>query len=126
MSDDGLADAEFPVDAEDLRRGLEEQAVTLRRQTAEALLRERELRADCLLDAADFASTSEALTRHLTETSRAHALLARVERAIERLKDNSYGYCLRCGEEIEEERLHAFPHVENCLRCETRQRTHSR
>ncbi|MER7742521.1 TraR/DksA C4-type zinc finger protein [Streptomyces sp. NPDC096538] len=125
MSDEGLAGAEFPVNPEDLRRRLEEQAFTLCRQATEATLRERELRADCLLDAADFASTSEALTRHLAETRRTRALLAHVERAIGRLQDNSYGYCLRCGEEIEEERLQAFPHVENCLRCETRRRAHS-
>ncbi|MCY1439131.1 RNA polymerase-binding transcription factor DksA [compost metagenome] len=34
-----------------------------------------------------------------------------------RLADGNYGYCERCGEAIEDRRLHALPAAEYCLRC---------
>ncbi|MET9356251.1 TraR/DksA C4-type zinc finger protein [Streptomyces sp. NPDC006617] len=120
MGDDRPDDAVSPAEAEDLRRRLGEQAVELRRQTAGAEARKAQLWADCLLDAADAGSATEALTRHVSETERALTLLARVEEALDRFEDGGYGHCVQCGEAIDGERLRAFPHVERCLRCESR------
>ncbi|TRZ77509.1 hypothetical protein D4R87_02625 [bacterium] len=48
--------------------------------------------------------------------------LMRVENALKRIEDGTYGKCLKCGGEISEERLMAFPSAENCIECEKLQK----
>ena len=49
------------------------------------------------------------------------ALLGReivaVKAALARVEDGSYGACTRCGEEIGEKRLEAFPEAALCIAC---------
>lgn len=54
--------------------------------------------------------------------SQAASRLARQERkrilkALERMKDGDYGYCVNCDEEIAEGRLRFDPSVPNCIEC---------
>lgn len=37
-----------------------------------------------------------------------------IRRAIQRIKDNNFGRCTVCGEEIEEERLEIIPYADKC------------
>jgi len=41
----------------------------------------------------------------------------RIIGALERIEDGEWGYCLSCGEEIAEKRLHHDPSVPLCLGC---------
>jgi len=43
--------------------------------------------------------------------------IASVRRALGRIKDGSYGTCVRCGEEIAPERLQARPEAALCIHC---------
>ncbi|MBK7249386.1 MAG: TraR/DksA family transcriptional regulator [Gammaproteobacteria bacterium] len=43
--------------------------------------------------------------------------LEQISRAILRLDRGEYGYCTRCGAEIDAERLEAVPHAERCAAC---------
>jgi len=43
--------------------------------------------------------------------------IASVKRALGRIKDGSYGTCVRCGEEIAPERLEARPEAALCIDC---------
>jgi DnaK suppressor protein len=45
-------------------------------------------------------------------------MVARIDRAIQRLVEGCYGTCDECGEDIAESRLRALPFAERCLRCE--------
>ena len=45
------------------------------------------------------------------------AVLASIERALERIEAGTYGTCTRCGKPIAEERLEALPYVELCIDC---------
>ncbi len=45
--------------------------------------------------------------------------LDRIEEALERLKTESFGFCLSCGHEIQKERLHFYPEAERCVPCQT-------
>lgn len=47
----------------------------------------------------------------------AHSELQEIERALERLRDGSYGTCVRCGEPIAEGRLDAYPAAARCVGC---------
>lgn len=42
---------------------------------------------------------------------------ARIGAALERLEDGEWGYCLRCGEAIAEQRLRHDPSVALCVQC---------
>jgi DnaK suppressor protein len=68
--------------------------------------------------------TIEAVSR-LTEIGVGNALeqsLARVERALAKLDEGSYGTCDGCGGEIEPKRLAAMPESIHCLACAGDQR----
>jgi RNA polymerase-binding transcription factor DksA len=43
--------------------------------------------------------------------------LARIRRSLDRIELGTYGKCVRCGAEIEMERLRAIPDVERCGGC---------
>jgi DnaK suppressor protein len=44
--------------------------------------------------------------------------LTKIEEALKRLEDGSFGYCFECGEEISERRLRALPFAVRCKDCE--------
>lgn len=46
--------------------------------------------------------------------------LSRLDGALERLREGSYGRCEECGQPIEEERLRVAPYAPCCLACQTR------
>ena len=55
-----------------------------------------------------------------------HALVGRVQTelgevkaALARIESGDYGVCVRWGEDIETERLHALPYAATCARCAT-------
>jgi len=44
--------------------------------------------------------------------------LQKIDEALSRLEEGSYGYCFECGEEISERRLRALPFAVRCKDCE--------
>lgn len=44
--------------------------------------------------------------------------LKRIEDALERLRKNSFGFCISCGYEIPKERLRVYPESERCVPCQ--------
>ena len=44
--------------------------------------------------------------------------LNRIDEALHRLEEATYGYCFECGEEISEKRLRALPFAVRCKDCE--------
>jgi DnaK suppressor protein len=44
--------------------------------------------------------------------------LTKIDEALRRLEEGSYGYCFECGEEISERRLRALPFAVRCKDCE--------
>lgn len=52
------------------------------------------------------------------ETNRRRDLeLQRITAALQRIEDDEYGLCLRCGEEIAAGRLESDPSTPFCIRC---------
>ena len=45
-------------------------------------------------------------------------VLQRVDLALERIKNNSYGTCTECKKSVVIARLKAIPYVETCLKCQ--------
>ena len=44
--------------------------------------------------------------------------LHKIEEALRRLEEGTFGYCFECGEEISERRLRALPFAVRCKDCE--------
>jgi DnaK suppressor protein len=44
--------------------------------------------------------------------------LNRIDEALRRLEEGTFGYCFECGEEINEKRLRALPFAVRCKDCE--------
>jgi RNA polymerase-binding transcription factor len=44
--------------------------------------------------------------------------LGAVEAALQRIRTGTYGVCDACGDDIERERLEAYPSAERCVDCE--------
>jgi DnaK suppressor protein len=45
-------------------------------------------------------------------------MLGKIDEALARLRDGTYGFCIECGDEISEKRLHALPFAVRCRACE--------
>lgn len=48
------------------------------------------------------------------------SLLTQIDSALHRMDEGTYGTCERCGRQINEERLEAFPYVARCIECQSR------
>lgn len=66
-----------------------------------------------------FAELSTALSN--ASAGREADALYDIDEALQRLRSNSYGYCLECGQAIERKRLLAYPTARRCLQCQREQ-----
>jgi DnaK suppressor protein len=54
--------------------------------------------------------------RDLSIENNIRDLLGKIDRALSRLDDGTYGICSRCGKPIEKARLKALPYVDLCIK----------
>lgn len=73
-----------------------------------------------LSDYADIATVESDRTFHLRIRDRERKLIKKIDQALERIDDGTFGLCERCGEEIGIERLKARPVTTFCIQCKTR------
>ena len=69
---------------------------------------------------ADDASEAFEQAKELALHHNAEQLLKKVNDALERLEQGTYGRCEQCGVEIDPARLEALPYATLCLRCQQR------
>jgi RNA polymerase-binding protein DksA len=67
---------------------------------------------------ADVASDNYEREFTLGRASDEQGLLYRIDEALKRIEDSSYGSCLQCGRAITKKRLAAVPHTELCIECQ--------
>lgn len=65
-----------------------------------------------------FEQEKELSLRHYAE-----GLIERINAALGRLDQGTYGLCTNCGRPIDPERLKALPYVELCIECATQMST---
>ena len=49
--------------------------------------------------------------------SKSGRLLYHIDEALRRIRNNTYGVCVECGQPISAERLTAVPHARMCIKC---------
>lgn len=52
--------------------------------------------------------------------------LAMIDRAMDRIRQETYGICLLCGKEIPESRLEAIPYAALCIDCQSKEERRNR
>ena len=70
-------------------------------------------------DPADRASQEEEFSIELRTRDRERKLIKKIEDALERLREEDFGYCEACGIEIGLRRLEARPTATLCIDCKT-------
>lgn len=78
----------------------------------------RETIAEEAQDTADQAVFSYQKELLFTRGTHDHGQLSLVTRALERLKEGSFGECMECGSEIGAKRLEALPWTPYCIDCQ--------
>jgi RNA polymerase-binding protein DksA len=67
------------------------------------------------------ASEAAELRKQLSSEGRLKDLLAKVEYALHKFDEGTYGLCDNCGQPIDPARLEALPHANLCLNCKALQ-----
>lgn len=81
----------------------------------------READEDPTVDLADKAANSYTKEFLFGQTHNDRALLQLVEDALRRIKDESFGQCASCEEELQQKRLEAVPWTRYCISCQEKQ-----
>ncbi len=106
------------ADVERLRQKLEfqrhETRQFLRRLEQEA----RSLDAEATQDSAERCVISVSKESLFERSSQRRTVLGLIEAALKRIADGSFGICVGCGDEIQDQRLQALPWTQFCLRCQ--------
>jgi len=89
------------------------------RQFRDALAEQRRFRLDQLCQLAEPAATSDQLAE-VTAALRlaARSALAEIDAALARLRDGTYGRCVRCGQSVLVQRLEILPATALCMPCQ--------
>ncbi len=85
--------------------------------TLEDMTEEREIYAD----PADRASAESDRAFTLRLRDRDRKLIKKIDEALERIEDGTYGECEECGDDISKPRLKARPVTTLCIKCKSRQ-----
>ena len=109
------------VNQKDLKRFkkiLEEQKRALLQQARKTLTEEAAFDTDDLPDEIDLASSEYAQSMVFRLRDREKFLLKKIEKALSRIEDGTFGICERCEEPISAKRLQALPWAKFCVRCQ--------
>src|SRR3990170_8814673 len=72
-------------------------------------------------DPLDRALSESNSTIELRKRDRERKLIQKIQKAIQKMEDGTYGVCEICGEEISEERLKVRPEASLCIKCKEEQ-----
>jgi len=75
---------------------------------------------DHLSDYGDIATLESDRAFHLRIRDRELKLIKKIDQAVERIDEGTFGLCERCGDEIGTERLKARPVTTYCIHCKTK------
>lgn len=70
-------------------------------------------------DPVDRAAQEEEFSLELRNRDRERKLIKKIERTLQKIEDDDFGYCDSCGVEIGIRRLEARPTAELCIDCKT-------
>ena len=108
-------------DIKRFKKMLEESKQNLLESAKKTLREESSFDTDDLPDEIDLASSEYNQSMVFRLRDREKFLLKKIEKALARIEDGSFGVCERCEEEISLKRLEARPVTTLCIRCKEEQ-----
>ena len=124
VRDWGSARRVEPLNQKDLKRYrkmLEDSKLALLETAKKTLMEESNFDTDDLPDEIDLASSEYAQSMVFRLRDREKFLLKKIDRALLRIDDGTFGVCERCEEPISTKRLEARPVTTLCIRCKEEQ-----
>jgi DnaK suppressor protein len=103
------------------RKMLEDSKTALLETAKKTLMEESNFDTDDLPDEIDLASSEYAQSMVFRLRDREKFLLKKIDRALLRIDDGTFGVCERCEEPISSKRLEARPVTTLCIRCKEEQ-----
>src|SRR5690606_6993472 len=100
---------------------LEDSKASLLESAKRTLMEESNFDTDDLPDEIDLASSEYAQSMVFRLRDREKFLLMKIDRALKRVEDGTFGVCERCEEDISLKRLEARPVTTLCIRCKEEQ-----
>lgn len=100
---------------------LEDSKVSLLQSAKKTLMEESNFDTDDLPDEIDLASSESSQGMVFRLRDREQFLLRKIEKALARIEDGTFGVCERCDEDISMKRLEARPVTTLCIRCKEEQ-----
>src|SRR3954463_13741979 len=100
---------------------LEDSKQALLDTAKKTLMEESSFDTDDLPDEIDQASSEYAQSMVFRLRDREKFLLQKIEKALQRIEDGTFGICERCEEDISPKRLEARPGKTLCIRCKEEQ-----
>jgi DnaK suppressor protein len=108
-------------DLKRFRKMLEESRDALIQSARKTLSEESNFDTDDLPDEIDLASSEYSQSMVFRLRDREKFLLKKIEKALSRIDEGTFGICERCEEEISPKRLEARPVTTLCIRCKEEQ-----
>jgi RNA polymerase-binding transcription factor len=105
-------------DVERLRQKLEFQRDETREFLRHMEREAKSLDVEATQDSADRCVISLSKESLFERISQRRTVLRLIEAALKRIADGSFGICVGCGDEIQDQRLLALPWTQFCLRCQ--------
>ena len=105
---------------EQFKQILHDRKQHLLQQGNETVSREVSKVQEHLVEYADIATLESDRSFRMRIRDRERKLIKKIDQAIDRLEDGTFGLCERCGQEISLERLTARPVTTYCINCKTK------
>ena len=96
---------------------LEEKRAAIIKNAEQTLDQDMTLDANDLPDEMDLASSEYLQSFTFRLRGREKTFLTKIDKALAKIEDGSFGTCESCGEEISAKRLEARPETTLCIRC---------
>ena len=103
------------------KKRLESRQVELRRMVTRTEQDGRTVDEGSAQDIADRAASSYTKEFLFHQSNDNRQLLVLVSEALDRIKDESYGVCQACEQEVQIKRLDAVPWARHCIECQEKQ-----
>ena len=103
-----------------VKRNTVEKELESSREKADEVLKNNSVNAIYSSHMADASTDQQEMEKNYYMVDRENTYLQYLNRALEMIKDGSFGICVSCGQLISKERLHEVPHTTSCFECKTK------
>ena len=103
-----------------LKRNTVEKELESSREKADEVLKNNSVNAIYSSHMADAGTDQQEMEKNYYMMDRENKFLQYLNRALEMIKDGTFGICVNCGQLIKKERLLEVPHTTNCFECKSK------